>query len=40
MKHLRLATRTPQAASLNFDNFINAKVESKETVINAKAGAL
>jgi len=39
MKHLKLATRTPQTASINLDGFINAKVETKENVINAKAGA-
>jgi hypothetical protein len=39
MKHLKLATRAPQTANINLDGFINAKVETKENVINAKAGA-
>lgn len=40
MKHLKPVTRTPQAASINLDGLINAKIETKENVINAKAGAL
>ena len=40
MKHLHLTTRKPQAASINLDGFINAKVETKENLINAKASVL
>jgi hypothetical protein len=40
MKHFHLATRKPQVASIDLNGIINAKVESKENVINAKASGL
>jgi len=38
MRHIRLATRAPQTASINLDRFIEVKVETKENLINGKAG--
>lgn len=39
MKHIAIVTRKPQTASISFDGIVNAKVETKENVINGKAGA-
>lgn len=39
MKHLRLATRKPVVANVDLNGLFASKVEAKENVINAKAGA-
>ena len=40
MKHLKPISKPPQRASIDINTLINAKVETKESVINGKANGL